>query len=192
MAALFLPRDSPLKRDYLHDLCITPVFYFPASHYRSHCVITMSHWGRVYQLLGLPFRRNPKLRNARKTFSCGSAPALLPARFIFPLSQNWNVHSYKLTLYRLGWLSVFAITSTLCCAGYPFHSVQKPPIVYQDVLTSRDRQKEWTAVWEICSACVSYPTKEGDELYSLLGLPSDFLSPHLCHVTVLTICAIRT
>lgn len=103
---------------------------------------------------------------------------LLPSSFLqglfLSLSLNWNVHSYKLTLYRLGCLSVFAITSTLCCAEYPFHSAQQPPRVYQDVLPSRDRQKEWTAVREICSACVSYPKREGDEVCSLLGLPSDF------------------
>lgn len=46
---------------------------------------------KCVQLLGLPFRKNPKLRNARKTFPCRSAPTLFHAGFIFPFSLQGTV-----------------------------------------------------------------------------------------------------
>lgn len=98
MAALFLQRDSPLSRDYLHDLCITPVLYYSVSHDRSHYITAVSRWWSVCQLLVLPFRNNPKLRNTRKTFSCRSAPTLFHATFIFPLSLQGTV-----------WIRIFTV-----------------------------------------------------------------------------------
>lgn len=197
MAALFLLRDSPLSRDYLHDLYLTPVFHSPVSHYRSHCIIAGSPWGNVCQLLGLPFRKNPKLRNARKTFSCRSAPTFFHARFIFLFSvqgTTWIRMFPVINWPYIGWDAHQCLQLPAHCAVQNIHSIwskSHPWFIKMYSLAGTSKRNELQCgkfvvhLWIIlqgkvvkCTPCL---------VYKVISL-----SPHTCHVTVVTIYVIRT
>ena len=93
-----------------------------------------------------PFGSNPKLVNTRKIFFC---KVLLPSSFtqdffFLLLCKEWA----ELIFTVIDWQYVdwdtyqySALNSMLCSLGFPFHSVQKPSVVYQCILTAMDRQK---------------------------------------------------
>lgn len=129
MAALFLPRDSPLSRVYLHDLCITAVFYSSVLHYKSHYsmtnasfmkrMLTLCFFGEITQSLQLQGRCFPCIAPAQDFF------------FLFRCKE-WA----ELTFIVISWPYIhqdtcqFSPLNSMLYYGFPFHSVQKPSVVY--------------------------------------------------------------